>query len=197
VAAHLPVRRPYHRRVLPAAFAILIGAQRLWELRLARRNERWLRERGAVEHGRGHYPLFFLLHGAWMVGLLVESYARGGGPAAFWPVWFALWLVAQAGRWWVMRSLGPYWNTRILVVPGGARVTGGIYRYLNHPNYLVVAVEILAGPMIFGAWITAVVASLLNATLLLLVRLPAEEKALATANGIERTSSGPGADSRT
>ncbi|WP_027459423.1 isoprenylcysteine carboxyl methyltransferase family protein [Deinococcus murrayi] len=162
------------RTLAPWLFGFLV-VQRLLELRLARANERWARERGAVEHGREHYPLFFLLHPAWMLGLLWEGRrARSGvNPAAL-----GLFVLAQPLRSWVIRTLGRYWNTRILIVPGGERVTGGPFRYVRHPNYAVVALEIAAGPLAVGAWRTALAGTLLNAALLLLVRLPAEERAL-------------------
>lgn len=153
----------------------LLAVQRLLELRLARRNEAWARARGAVEHGRGHYPLFFLLHTAWLLSLLAEGLWRSA------PVnWLAVTLLAllQVARYWVIATLGPYWNTRILIVPGGARVRRGPFRWLRHPNYLVVALEIALAPLCVGAWLTALVFSVLNAALLLGVRIPAEERAL-------------------
>lgn len=164
--------------VWAALLAILIG-QRLTELRLSRRNEAWLRSRGAVEHGRSHYPLFFLLHGGWLVGWAGEAWLRGPEPAATWPVWVGLFLLAQVLRYWTIFTLGRRWTTRILVLPHRAPIQRGPYRWLGHPNYVAVAVEILAVPMIFGAWVTAVVTSVLNAALLLGVRIPAEERALA------------------
>jgi methyltransferase len=85
---------------------------------------------------------------------------------------------AQLLRYWAITTLGPRWNTRILIIPGLAPVRHGPYRYLRHPNYVAVALELLAIPLIFNAWLTALIATLLNAALLLLIRIPAEEKAL-------------------
>lgn len=155
--------------------ALAIITQRALELRHARANERWARERGAREYGRGHYPLFFLLHGAWLASLVLEG-RRSARPAA-WP-WLLLWLALQPARYWVIRTLGRLWNTRILIVPGAARVRRGPFRVLKHPNYLVVALEILSAPLAVGAKSTAFVFSVLNAALLLGLRLPAEERAL-------------------
>ncbi len=162
-------------RTLAAALFAFLSLQRLLELRLARANERWAREHGAVEYGRGHYPLFFVLHPAWMLATLFEG--RAGGRRVSWPA-LALFVAAQPLRYWVIRTLGRYWNTRILIVPGGARVTGGPFRLLRHPNYAVVALELAAAPLAVGAWRTALAATVLNAALLRWVRIPAEERAL-------------------
>jgi methyltransferase len=161
------------------AFLVFVMIQRLLELRLAKRNEAWARSRGAIEYGQGHYVLFFVLHAGWLMCIVLETVLRGGTLSAWWPVWLGVYALAQMGRYWVISSLGPYWNTRILIVPGGQRVIRGPYRFLRHPNYLVVALEMLSGPLMFGAWVTALVFSLLNAALLLGIRIPAEERALA------------------
>lgn len=162
------------RTLAPLIFGFLT-VQRLLELRVARANERWARERGAVEYGREHYPLFFLLHPSWMAFTLLEGRRSWGG--VNWAA-LALFVVAQPLRYWVLRTLGRYWNTRILIVPGGERVTGGPFQYLRHPNYAVVALEMAAAPLAVGAWRTALAYTVLNAALILLVRLPAEERAL-------------------
>ncbi|GAA5511593.1 hypothetical protein Dcar01_00304 [Deinococcus carri] len=162
------------RTLAPLLFAFLT-VQRLLELRVARANERWARERGAVEYGQEHYPLFFVLHPAWMLSLLLEGRRSRGRVNV---LALALFVLAQPLRAWVIRTLGHYWNTKILIVPGGERVTGGPFRYLRHPNYAVVALEMAAGPLAVGAWRTALAYSVLNAALLLLLRLPAEERAL-------------------
>jgi len=153
----------------------LVAIQRLLELRLSRRHERILRARGAVERGREHYPLIVALHVLWLLSTLVESLLRG---PVLWPVPLALFLLVQPLRYWAILSLGENWNTRILVVPGAQLVRRGPYRYLKHPNYVVVAVEIATFPLIFGAWITALVFSVLNAALLS-VRIREENRALA------------------
>lgn len=155
--------------------AALVGVQRLLELRLSRRNERRLRARGAIEHGRDHYPFMVALHALWLLSTAVEgsrkSEAKLGRAATF------AFMVVQPVRYWSITSLGEHWNTRILVVPGEKLVRKGPYRYFKHPNYLVVVTEVLALPMIFGAWATALVFSILNA-ILLFVRIREEERAL-------------------
>ena len=156
----------------------LVAAQRLLELVLARRNERRARARGAVERGRGHYPFIVALHTLWLVSTLVEGILRGPELPVFWPVPLALFLLVQPLRYWALFSLGESWNTKILVVPGARPVRRGPYRYLNHPNYVVVVVEILSFPLIFGAWVTALVFTVLNAAVLY-VRIREENRALA------------------
>ncbi len=158
-----------------AVFAVAV--QRLFELRLSRRNEQRLRARGAVEYGRGHYPAMAALHSLWLASTLVEGILRGASSPSWWVVPAVLFLLAQPLRYWAISSLGDRWNTRILVVPGESLVRRGPYKYFAHPNYVVVVVEIFAFPMIFGAWVTAVVFSLANATLLF-VRVREEERAL-------------------
>ena len=155
----------------------LVAMQRLLELLYSRRNERKLRARGAVERGRGHYPVMVAVHTLWLVSTLVEGLQRGPDIPAWWPLPLAAFLLVQPLRYWAILSLGMNWNTRVLVIPGGKLVRRGPYRYLPHPNYVVVAVEVLTFPLIFGAWITAIVFSLLNATLLY-VRIKTENRAL-------------------
>ena len=156
----------------------LVAIQRLLELRLSRRNERRARARGAVERGTGHYKPIVAMHASWLVSTFVEGALRGPDLPAFWPVPLALFLLVQPLRYWAILSLGENWNTRILVVPGVEPVARGPYRYLRHPNYVVVAVEILTFPLIFGAWVTALAFSALNAVLLF-VRIGEENRALA------------------
>lgn len=159
--------------------ALVIIIQRWLELRLAERNRDWALRQGASEYGASHYPLFFVLHAGWLIGWVGEALATGSRLSRGWPVWFGLFAAAQGGRYWAISSLGRYWNTRILIVPGVRRVRTGPYRFLRHPNYLAVVVELAAVPLIFGAWRTAVIAGLLNAALLLGLRIPTEEAALA------------------
>ncbi len=160
------------------ALVLLVAAERLAELAVARANTRWSLARGGVVTGRAHYPLFALLHTALLAGCLLEPVLahRPFIPALAWPM-FALVVAAQSLRWWCIRTLGHQWNTRIIVVPGLPRVTRGPYRWLPHPNYLAVAVEGFALPMVHTAWLTALAFTLLN-TALLTHRIHHESRAL-------------------
>jgi methyltransferase len=155
----------------------LVALQRLAELSLSRRNECRLRARGAVERGRRHYPVMVTLHTLWLLSTLLEGTLRGPGLSPYWSAPLVLFLLVQPLRYWAILSLGEHWNTRVLVVPGARLVRRGPYRYMRHPNYVVVVVEILSFPLIFGAWTTALVFTVLNA-LLLRVRVREEERAL-------------------
>ncbi len=154
--------------------ALLVALQRLAELGYARRNARRLLAAGGVEHGAGHYPLFVALHGAWLVALFVLVPAEA---PADWGL-LGLYGLLQLGRLWVIASLGGRWTTRVIVVPGAALVTRGPYRFLRHPNYLVVALEIPVLPLAFGAWQIALGFGLANLALLA-QRIRVEERALA------------------
>lgn len=158
----------------PQALALLVAAQRLAELAWARRNERRLRAAGAVEHGRRHYPLFVLLHAGWLLALAL---AVPPGRTPDWPL-LALFALLQIARLWVVASLGPFWTTRVLTLPGAPLRRRGPYRWLAHPNYLVVALELAVLPLAFGAWWLALAASLLNLPLTW-HRIRVEEAALA------------------
>ena len=159
-------------------FVSLIALQRLLELRLSRSHEIALRAKGAYEHGAaGHYPLIVALHTAWLLSTLVEGWLRGAELSPLWPLWMALFLGGQALRYWAILSLGEHWTTRVMVLPGAPLVGCGPYKYLSHPNYLAVVLEIFAASLVFGAWITASVFTLLNAGMLL-VRVRVEERAL-------------------
>ena len=168
--------------VLLVIAVALVTVQRLLELVLARRNERRARARGAVERGQRHYLLIVALHTLWLVSTLVEGLLRGPDIPAFWPVPLALFLLVQPLRYWAILSLGERWNTKILVLPGEKPARCGPYRYLDHPNYVVVVAEILTFPLIFGAWITALVFTVLNAVILS-VRIREENRALSEFSG--------------
>jgi methyltransferase len=155
----------------------LVALQRLLELRYSRRNERRLRMKGAIERGAGHYPVMVGIHALWLVSTLVEGLLRGPETPWWWPVPLAAFLLVQPLRYWAILSLGESWNVRVLVVPGRRLVRSGPYRYFTHPNYVVVVAEVLALPLIFGAWVTALVFSVLNAAFLF-VRIREEERAL-------------------
>jgi methyltransferase len=154
--------------------ALLVAAQRLGELVYARRNESRLRAHGAVESGARHYPLFILLHGAWLLAVFLLIPADR---APSWPL-LAVFVLLQAARIWVVATLGPYWTTRVLSLPGAPLVRRGPYRWVRHPNYLIVTAEIAVLPLAFDAWAIAIAFSLANA-LLLYHRIGIEEGALA------------------
>ncbi|MFD8988794.1 isoprenylcysteine carboxyl methyltransferase family protein [Streptomyces goshikiensis] len=159
----------------------LVAAERIAELAVARRNARWSLARGAREYGRGHYPAMVALHTALLVGCAVEPWAAGRPfvPMLGWSA-LALAALAQDLRWWCITTLGPRWNTRVLVVPGLPLVAGGPYRLLRHPNYVAVVVEGAALPLVHSAWLTAAAFTALNAALLT-VRIRCEDTALTTA----------------
>ena len=168
--------------MLLVAGVMMVAVQRLLELRYSRRNERRLRSLGAVERGAGHYPAMVALHALWLVSTLVEGLLRGPEIPVWYPVPLAAFLLVQPLRYWAILSLGENWNVRILVVPERKLVWTGPYRYFPHPNYVVVTVEVLTFPLIFGAWVTALVFSILNAAFLY-VRIRAEERALKEFSG--------------
>ena len=141
---------------------VLVALQRLGELAYAARNTRRLLARGAVEIGRAHYPLFVLLHGGWLVAM--AALVPAAAPVS-WPL-LGLFVLLQLGRLWVVATLGPYWTTRIITLPQVPLVRRGPYRFVNHPNYLIVTGEIAVLPLAFGAWPIALVFSILNAALL-------------------------------
>lgn len=157
-----------------------VALERLAELVVSRRNLAWSRERGGVEFGASHYPVMVVLHTALLLGCLVEVLAahRPFLPALGWPM-LAIVVAAQGLRWWCITTLGPQWNTRVVVVPGALRVTGGPYRYFSHPNYVAVVAEGVALPLVHSAWITALVFTVLNAALLR-TRIQTENTALAS-----------------
>lgn len=165
---------------LYTALIVLVGIERLFELRLSLRNARWMFERGAREHGREHYGVMVVFHSAFLAACLAEPWVAGR--AFVWP-WsllaLGLALGAQVLRYWVIATLGTRWNTRVIVLPGWEPVTRGPYRFMRHPNYLAVIVEMAALPLVHGAWMTALFFSAGN-LLLLRTRIRVEEHALGT-----------------
>ncbi|WGF88285.1 isoprenylcysteine carboxyl methyltransferase family protein [Marinivivus vitaminiproducens] len=164
----------------PVVVAVtLVGLARLAELLLAARNTRRLLAKGGVEHGRAHYVLFVLLHGGWLAGLLWTV------PPDRWPdPWLTgLFVLLQAARVWIIATLGERWTTRIVVLPDAPLVRSGPYRWLRHPNYAVVVLEIALLPLAFGAVGLAVAFSILNG-LLLRHRIGVEDRALGRARGL-------------
>jgi methyltransferase len=165
-------------RVLYTILIGIVAAGRLFELRIAGRNFRALLARGGVEVGFEHYRWMVLLHTAFLIACPLEVWLLGRPfiPALA-AVMLLLAVLAAAIRWWVIATLAGRWTTRIVCLPGVGPVTGGPYRFLRHPNYLAVIVEMFALPLIHTAWLTAVLFSALNAVILR-VRIRAEEEAL-------------------
>ncbi len=148
--------------------------ERLVELWIAKRNTSRLLAEGAVEHGEEHYPFLVILHAAWLAALVYLT--PPGTPVSY--AWLAIYLLLELGRVWVMVSLGRFWTTRIITPEAAPLVHRGPYRYVRHPNYLVVAGEIAVLPMVFGHWQIAVAFTLLNA-LVMRERIRTENEALA------------------
>lgn len=153
---------------------LAVAIQRLGELFLAARNTKALLARGAIEVGAKHYPLFVVLHTAWLVVLI---WFAMGDPALNWMP-FSIFLVMQAARVWVIASLGQYWTTRIITLPDVPLVRSGPYKFIKHPNYIIAWVEIVTLPLAFGWWEAAIVFGALKAALLA-YRIKVEDGVLA------------------
>lgn len=152
----------------------LVTAQRGAELALSRRNTRRLMARGAVEVAPGHYPLMVAVHASWLIALWVFGHNQSVNPLAL-----AAYLVLQGLRAWVMSTLGARWTTGIIVLPNEPLVARGPYRFLRHPNYVVVAGEIAVLPVTLGLPLIAAIFTVLNAVVLF-IRIRAENQALDT-----------------
>ena len=150
----------------------LVTLQRVGELWLSNRNTRRLLAQGAYEVGAAHYPLIVAVHTLWLIALW--CLAPGRPIDAF---WLALFVLLELGRIWVLASLGPRWTTRIIVLPDAPLVRRGPYRFVNHPNYIVVVGEIAVPPLVFGLWQIALAFTLLNAAVLT-IRIREENRAL-------------------
>jgi methyltransferase len=158
-----------------AWLVVFLIAQRLAELGLAQWNTVRLRASGGVEFGAAHYPLMVALHACWLLGLWLLGHDRSVDP-----FWLTVFIVLQAGRLWVIAMLGRRWTTRVIVLPGAAPIARGPYRWLRHPNYLVVVGEIAVVPLALGLPLFALVFSLANAAMLA-YRIRVENQALAWA----------------
>lgn len=158
---------------------LLVAAERLGELVLSHYNTTRLLAAGAHEIGAGHYPLIVAVHTGWLAALFTWN---GFYPAPINLTWLLVYVAIQLPRVWVMASLGRFWTTRIITVPDAPLVRRGPYKYLRHPNYVIVVLEIAILPLVFDAWPVAVVFSLLNAAMLW-VRITTENAALAPRQG--------------
>ena len=161
---------------LSAIILALVTLQRLGELLLARRNTTALLARGAYEVGAAHYPLIVAVHAAWLVALWVFGRNQPVNLLAL-----AAFVALQAGRVWVLATLGARWTTRIMILPGEARIVHGPYRFLSHPNYVIVIGEIALLPLALNLPMLALIFTVLNAAALV-VRIRAEARALSAAD---------------
>ncbi|HEY9263388.1 MAG TPA: isoprenylcysteine carboxyl methyltransferase family protein [Mycobacterium sp.] len=159
-------------------FILVIGAERLVELVVSRRNAAWSFAHGGREFGRGHYPVMVGMHAALLVSCIAEVafLHRPFVPVLGWTM-VGVVGASTALRWWCVSVLGEHWNPRLIVVPGAPLVRSGPYRWLHHPNYTAVTAEVAALPLVHTAWVTAIVFSVANA-LVLSVRVRAEDAAL-------------------
>ena len=162
-------------------YLVVIGfvvLERLFEMGLSARNAARVRSRGGLEIGQRHYVVMVALHTAFLISCVAEVLVLDRASHSTWG-WLALVAIvlSMVLRYWAISTLGDRWNTRVLVEPGRAAVHAGPYRFFKHPNYAAVVVEILALPLIHGAWLTSLVFSVAN-LLLLCVRIGVEEGAL-------------------
>lgn len=166
--------------VLYIVFILLTGGERIVELVVSKRNAALALSRGGREYGQRHFPWMVALHTGLLLACIAEVVLAGRPfiPALGWPM-LAIALLCQVGRYSVIHSLGAQWNTRVIVIAGAARVRArGLYRFMPHPNYVIVAVEGVALPLVHTAWVTAIAFTVLNAVLLLGFRIPTEDRAL-------------------
>ena len=154
-------------------FILFLIIQRFTELYISRRNEKWLLSQGAIEYGREHYPYIVALHTLFIVSLIVEHYVSGGKSISL--IFLLLFILLLTFKYWVLKSLGAYWNTRIYRVPGSVAVRKGPYKLFKHPNYVDVVLEIAIIPLVFHLYYTAIIFSVLN-LIVLSVRIKVENR---------------------
>lgn len=157
----------------------LVILQRIAELYISKKNEKWLRENGAIEYGQGHYKVIVMLHSLFFISLIAEYNISGRYSELniFNYLFLVFFILLQIMRVWVLNSLGKYWNTKIFRIHGSDLISAGPYKYFKHPNYIVVVCEIFTLPLIFNLYYTAVIFSVLNA-IVLFARISTENKIL-------------------
>lgn len=154
-------------------FISFLILQRLSELYISSRNEKWLLQNGAIQYGQSHYPFMVAMHTLFIISIIVEYNWRGGTPIN-WGFLIAF-LLVLCFKFWALSSLGKYWNTKIYRVPGVHPVKKGPYKLFKHPNYMEVVCEIALIPLVFHLYYTAVIFTMLNAAILT-VRIGVENK---------------------
>lgn len=167
-------------------FISLVVVQRVVEVLIANRNAKWIKGQGGYEAGREHYKYIVALHMLFFLSLLIEV-SITKHTFIVWSIFpLAVFILAQIGRVWALASLGRFWNTRIMILPGAKVVAKGPYRFLRHPNYAIVVTEIACLPLIFQAYWTAILFTILNA-FILSIRIQVEERALEEATNYQKT----------
>ncbi|WP_462411978.1 isoprenylcysteine carboxyl methyltransferase family protein [Neobacillus sp. Marseille-QA0830] len=156
---------------------IFLLLQRFSELCLAKSNERWMKQQGAVEFGSNHYRYLVTMHGLFFVILGLEKLLSNRGLSTVWPGLVFLLILIEGLRIWAIAALGRLWNTKIIIIPKINVIKKGPYRYIKHPNYLVVFLEFIVVPLLFNCYFTAFLFTILNG-IMLTVRIAEEEKAL-------------------
>ena len=160
--------------------------QRIVEIIIAKENEKWMKAKGAIEFGKEHYPYIVLVHVFFLISFLFEVSYYEKTLSPLWPGLLAIFIFAQVLRYWCLYSLGRFWNTKILILPNVSVISNGPYKFIRHPNYIVVAIELLIIPLLFNAFLTATFFSILNA-MLMTFRIPMEEKALKNNKNVTST----------
>lgn len=162
--------------------SVLIGViicQRLVELYIAKRNEKWMKARGGIERGKKHYKWFIVLHVLFFLSIIAEVSANPA-PRQLNYFLFIIFIATQMGRIWCIYTLGRFWNTKIIVLPRVSLIKKGPYKYMKHPNYLIVLIELFVIPLLLGAYFSAILFPMLHLGLLRL-RVPQEDRALTKA----------------
>lgn len=154
------------------SFVVLL---RIIELIIARSNEKWMRRNGAVEYGQSHYPFIIVLHTLFFLALITEY--KISSIVHFYPILVLVYLILAALKFWVIGSLGKFWNTKILRIPAAILINKGPYKYVKHPNYMIVVAELIVIPMCFQLVYTAIIFTFLNA-IMLYVRIKEENRVL-------------------
>ena len=149
---------PFWAQILFAYVVI----QRLGELAYANANTRRLLAEGGREYGEKHYPLFIVLHGGWLISIALFAKPTDAPDLLLLNAFIA----TQTFRFWTLASIGRWWTTRIISAPHFPKVKRGPYRFIKHPNYALVVVEIALLPLLLGASAMALTFSILNAALL-------------------------------
>lgn len=154
-----------------------LALQRIIELQIAKKNEQKMKKLGAVEYGKGHYIWIVLMHICFFISFLIESAFHQWKLSPYWPFIIVILLFTQLLRYWSIASLGMYWNTKIIVLKNANVQVRGPYRYIRHPNYVAVTIELLFIPLLFDAFLTAITFTIFN-IILLSIRIKAEERVL-------------------